>query len=208
MSPSSPISVQLGRVEATGGFLLLTAWLNYADTQGLIPLALAACALHEGGHLLALHAMGAEVTGMRLSVTGAEIRVTGTMSYPQELLSALAGPGCNLLLAALFCRLPGGSLFAGLNLALALLNLLPIGALDGGRVLRAALNWLVSPQAGDRVCPPLERALAGCLLSFGAFLAGAGGSVTLLITAIWLFSSLSWEKEGKRGCHMGRKRVK
>ena len=194
MSPSSPISVQLGRVEATGGFLLLTAWLNYADTQGLIPLALAACALHEGGHLLALRAMGAEVAG--------------TMSYPQELLSALAGPGCNLLLAALFCRLPGGSLFAGLNLALALFNLLPIGALDGGRVLRAALNWLVSPQAGDRVCPPLERALAGCLLSFGAFLAGAGGSVTLLITAIWLFSSLSWEKEGKRGCHMGRKRVK
>ena len=37
--------MRLGRVEVTGGFLLLTAWLNYLDRQGVVPLALLACAL-------------------------------------------------------------------------------------------------------------------------------------------------------------------
>ena len=36
--------MRLGRVEVTGGFLLLTAWLNYLDRQGVVPLALLACA--------------------------------------------------------------------------------------------------------------------------------------------------------------------
>ena len=39
--------MRLGRVEVTGGFLLLTAWLNYLDRQGVVPLALLVCALHE-----------------------------------------------------------------------------------------------------------------------------------------------------------------
>ena len=34
-----------GRVEVTGGFLLLAAWLNYLDRQGIVPLALLSCAL-------------------------------------------------------------------------------------------------------------------------------------------------------------------
>ena len=53
--------MRLGRVEVTGGFLLLTAWLNYLDRQGVVPLALLACALHELGHWAALRALGARV---------------------------------------------------------------------------------------------------------------------------------------------------
>ena len=37
--------MRLGRVEVTGGFLLLTAWLNYLDRQGVVPLALLALSL-------------------------------------------------------------------------------------------------------------------------------------------------------------------
>lgn len=57
---------RLGRVEVTGGFLLLTAWLNYLDRQGVVPLALLACALHELGHWAALRALGARVRRVRL----------------------------------------------------------------------------------------------------------------------------------------------
>lgn len=45
--------IRLGRIEMTGGFLLLLAWLNYLDREFLLPMALAACGAHELGHLAA-----------------------------------------------------------------------------------------------------------------------------------------------------------
>ena len=36
--------IRMGRVEATGGFFLLLAWLNYLDRTLVVPMALAACA--------------------------------------------------------------------------------------------------------------------------------------------------------------------
>ena len=82
---------RLGRVEVTGGFLLLTAWLNYLDRQGVVPLALLACALHELGHWAALRALGVRVRRVRLTAVGAEMEVDRGLSYGGELLAALAG---------------------------------------------------------------------------------------------------------------------
>ena len=76
--------MRLGRVEVTGGFLLLTAWLNYLDRQGVVPLALLACALHELGHWAALRALGARVRRVRLTAVGAEMEVDRTLSYGGE----------------------------------------------------------------------------------------------------------------------------
>ena len=53
--------MRLGRVEVSAGCLLLLAWLNYWDTQGVVPLALAACLLHELAHYGALRLAGAGV---------------------------------------------------------------------------------------------------------------------------------------------------
>ena len=41
-------------MEATGGFFLLAAWLNYLDRDRIVPLVMAACLLHELGHYLAI----------------------------------------------------------------------------------------------------------------------------------------------------------
>lgn len=200
--------MRLGRVEASGGFLLLLAWLNYTDSQGLVPLALLSCALHEGGHWLAIWAAGGEVKRVTLTVAGAEMALGRPLSYGRELACALAGPGVSLALAWLGSFLPGGALFAGINLVLAAFNLLPLSALDGGRALGCAAGMLAGPEAAARLAGLLDGLLAGGLLAGGAILAWRGGSVTLLLTAGWLFSSLCREKEGKRGCQIGGKRVK
>lgn len=175
-----------GRVEATGGFLLLMAWLNYADQQGLLLPALAACVLHELGHLLAVRLCGGAVERLRLSAVGAELRLGRGLSYGRELLCALAGPAANLAAALAWARTEGGALFAGVNLALGCFNLLPAGRLDGGRALRCVLAPALGPDRAGRLGERLDRALSLLLVGAGCAAVCRGGGFTLLLVALWL----------------------
>ena len=113
-----------------------------------------------------------------------------------------------MALALAFSPLTGGGLFAGLNLALACFNLLPVGQMDGGRVLRCVLAWLMGPARAHWLGARLDRFLTAGLLLMGGLLVCFGGTATLFLTSCWLFSALCPEKEGKRGCHIRRKQVK
>lgn len=177
-----------GRVEVTGGFLLLMAWLNFCDTQGLLPLGVFAAGAHELGHWLVIRLCGAHVTRLRLSAVGAQMRVAGTLSYPAELCCALAGPAVNLLLAFAAAR-HGRLVFAGMNLAQGLFNLLPVGVLDGGRVLRCIWSMAGGPDGAARAQSWLDRGLAAAALAVGASVADRGGGVTLCIIGGWLLLS-------------------
>ena len=181
--------MRLGRVEVTGGFLLLAAWLNYLDRSLLVPAALTACALHELGHILVIRLLGGNIKGVRLTAVGAELVLARPLGYWQEGLSALAGPGTNLVLALAFCGTAGGLTFAGLNLALALFNLAPMGRLDGGRVLYCVLALLFGPGLAGWAGRWLDRICTAALLGAGLILAGIG-NFTLLMAAIWLLAAL------------------
>ena len=73
-----------GRVEVTGGFLLLVAWLNYLDRSFVVPLALAACGVHELGHIFVIRRMGGAIRGIRLTAVGAELILSRPLGYWQE----------------------------------------------------------------------------------------------------------------------------
>ena len=175
-------------MEITPGFLLLMAWLNYADLQGVLPLALTACALHEAGHWWAIRLLGGGVKLIRLSAVGAEMVLGRSLSYCREAAAAGAGPAVNLAAAALSCRLgtQEGNLFAGVNLALGCFNLLPAGALDGGRICRCLAALWLGPERSDRLLDALDGLLAGALLTAGCALALGGGSFTLLLAGGWV----------------------
>jgi stage IV sporulation protein FB len=137
------------------------------------------------------------------------------MGYAEEFLVAGAGPGVNLLLAAMLARMPGGEVLAGISLALAVLNLLPVRNLDGARMLRCGLSAAV----GDRISVEILRCLDFC---FTAIFACAGfwislrwGNLTLLLMCLWLVfrskdnkMSFFQKKYGERGCQKGLKRLK
>ena len=189
-----------GKVEVTGGFLLVIAWLNYTDTQGVLPVALCAAAAHELGHWVAIRLLGGRVRRLRLSAVGAELVLERSLSYGRECFCALAGPAVNLLLAVCFSRSreEWTLIFAGLNLALALFNLLPLPALDGGRALLCAACQFTDPVAAQEVCRWVERAALFLLCVWGGACGCWGGAITLPLCALWLL----WN-----GRRMSEKRV-
>mgnify|MGYP001124236419 CR=1 FL=1 len=201
----------MGRVEATGDFLLLMAWLNYLDRQGIVPMAMAACLLHELGHWAVIRLLGGQISLVRLTAVGAEMVLRCPMGYWQEGVSALAGPGVNLLLALIFCAWPGGAVFAGLNLVLACFNMLPAGRLDGGRALYCTLALLAGPEWAGRIGRCLDGIWAAVLLVCGALLARFGGNITLLLVSLWLLTAALpekyWDQNRNRTCHRRRKKV-
>lgn len=203
--------IRLGRVEATSGFFLLAAWLNYWDRSFLVPMAMAACGAHELGHYLTIRMLGGDIKYIRLTAVGAEMVLDRPLGYWQEGLSALAGPGINLLLALVFCCREETFTFAGLNLALALFNLAPVGRLDGGRALSCTLALLAGPDLAEQVGRRLDLLWVTGLTAAGV-LTGVLGNPTLLIVALWLLAALfrqnNWGRRRNSTCQRGRKQVK
>lgn len=198
--------LRFGKLELTGGFLLVAALLFYLDDSGILPWAALAMALHELGHFLAVRLLGGQVTYFRLTAVGGDMCLDPArpLSYGRELAALMAGPGTNLLLALGAARMAGQwevlYLFAGLNLALGAFNLLPIRPLDGGRVWALLLTAALGPQAARRMAGLCSGLLSILLLCLGAFLLWrTGGNFTLLVMALWLIRGQWEENQEKRG---------
>jgi len=164
----------------------LAAVLIYLDGQGIVFKYAAASFLHEAGHWAAIYALGGGVRLLRLSFTGAEMQLDPyrPLSYGRELIAALCGPVVNLAAAYCFgvCK---QYLFAGINLSLGLLNLLPIYPLDGGRILSCGLciKW---PDRADNVVKTISAICTGLLCGIGLAAWNQWGNITLLVISIWL----------------------
>ena len=148
-------------------FLLLLAWVAYTAISSGGSLAavmvslvftltiFASVLLHEFGHALVARSFGIETESITLYPLGGVARLSGTPGTPRAgLWVALAGPAVNIVLAAaglvlqiglgwmgtpaLITSFVGAFIYA--NVGLALFNMLPAFPMDGGRVLRAALQ--------------------------------------------------------------------
>ena len=172
------------RVRVTGGFAVLAAWFVLANGWEPLVTVLEAAAVHELGHWAALRALGAEVTGFRLSALGAVLETdSGRLSYGGELAAVLAGPGANFLAALALAVLGEDRWMAaiGANLVLCVFNLLPVRPLDGGRALYLLVSWRRGPAAGETAAlwagTVAASALAGLI---GSVMWLTGGSLWLL----------------------------
>lgn len=179
-------------------FAALVAWVfgaNFLARHGLASAIVMAAAatvlflvsvlLHELAHGLEARYRGIRVDGITLYFFGGMTRMRADSRSPRDEFAVSAvGPYASLVCGAAFglvatlapvlgapLAAPVGDvagLLAWLNLFLAAFNLVPGAPLDGGRVLRAGLWWLL----GDRYRAVRITGRAGQALA--AVLAGAG----------------------------------
>ena len=122
------------QIRISPGFLLLPGCFWLLGRWALCLSFLLAAGLHECGHLAALWLLDIPAQALELRTFGASIRAE-LPGGRREALALAAGPGVNLLLAAVFWR--PWPIFGLCNLALGLGNLLPFPKRDGGRLVQA-----------------------------------------------------------------------
>jgi Zn-dependent protease len=157
--------------------------------------------LHELGHALMARRYGIATRDITLLPIGGLARLEEMPRQPEkELLIALAGPLMNLTIVLLLLAgqmivgvksawvtlsPTNGSLvanLAGMNLVLAVFNLLPAFPMDGGRVLRALLAMWISYGRATQIAAGLGQAMAVLLAILGLM-----GNWGLLLAAMFVF---------------------
>lgn len=184
-SPDVTVCVRPSALLTPALFLLLT------DTPILLAALLPAALLHELAHYAVLRLCGVRTARFTLTGLGVSLYVPELhrLSYGAELLSAAAGPLMNLLLWVLL-SLTGReelTLFAGAQMVLGVLNLLPVRPMDGGRILWLATAYLTEPYTADCVAAAVGLAASSALLALCLWLVLTTGSgLFLLLGALWL----------------------
>lgn len=181
------------KIEIKFLFVAAMVLLMLLDTSGVMLCAFLSSAVHELAHLTALLALKGEVMAVSFELFGIRITRVDALLYWEELLVLLAGPIANLLIFVL-CAFSGSqsvSLISAVNLWIGVFNLLPVGALDGGRAAELILSKLFGEKKGGRAAMLLSLLFIIPLFVIGlVFLFRPSHNFSLLVVCVFLAMSL------------------
>ena len=171
---------------------IITLMLVIDRTGSIIPL-LAGTAVHELGHLIAMRNQKNPVQKIML-VPAALLIVGGvTSSDKEEIKTVFAGPVANIAVGGFFLLLflaiekETLLLYAVVQLALAIFNLLPVKGLDGGTLLFIALRRKMELSTAELLVNIISFIFSTGLAILGTLLFVAGPqNPSLLICGIYL----------------------
>ena len=167
-------------------FFAVIALYLLLDESGFGLAALAACAMHETAHFIAMTAFG--VPAEQLTLYGAGIRITSSkidiVKPYRKVVIICAGCAVNFTAAVVFWQLENYAACA-VNLFTGIFNLLPMGELDGAQLLKMLAVRHCKAENVDRIMK--IAAAASAVVCAAAFIAGGGiASFTLITTALYI----------------------
>lgn len=190
------------RVSVGVPFSAVLAALLLLDGSGAAAAGLAAAALHECAHLAVMRAFRCPPEEIRFTPFGIDIVKPCRLnrSYRKDALISLAGPLANLAagLPALLCGSPGFLYFAAANLILFIMNILPIGPLDGGQALYFLLCRRWSSEKASKTVSVLSFLALTPLAALGFFvLFRSRYNFSLLLVCVYLTALLVMKKDSQ-----------
>ncbi len=161
--------------------------------------------IHEVGHIAVSFIVGNLLSSISLRVGGLALSGRNAFpSYKSEIFIALGGPLSNLIFAVLVLvafNSPTAEYFAKLSFALALLNLLPIKAFDGGRIFKALLASFLPEKLSVKICELISFFTLFSLWSVSIYLLlRTGRNLTFFLFSFSVFLRLFAEQTEVRIC--------
>lgn len=100
--------------------------------------------LHEFGHIVSLCFLGGKVDELNVSYYGIGMKYSSKLSFRREIIFLMSGILVNMFFAIF-------NIYRNINLALAIINALPIYPLDVGRIVKLTINRYVPYSISDKV---------------------------------------------------------
>lgn len=148
---------------------------------------LLAAFIHETGHIIMMHITGKQPERIVFGAFGVRIesKASPAVSYQTEMLVFFAGPLINFVAALLFFQ---NKTVRQIHLMMGLFNLLPMGVLDGGQILRCLLQQKMPLLQADKWTGILSLVVGIILfVCSGGVLLFSGYNGTLFLTTLYLF---------------------
>lgn len=163
--------------------------------------------LHEICHTLAAKALGVMVYEIELMPFGgvARMQPPDEKGASEEFLIALAGPAFNIavvgILSSLVLNQPQLtdmlSPWIKANLTIGIFNLVPAFPLDGGRMLRSIMTYIIGGKRANKVASFFGIALGGMMILSGCAVFYTEGKINITLISIGVFIILAAIREKK-----------
>lgn len=175
-------------------FAALTIYL-ILDRSGFGYCGILAAVTHELGHVIAYFLVGERPKSVALSIEG--MRITSSerfLTLGKDLFALFAG--CLVNFCVFFWLYIGQgdnqiwTQIALVQLSIGLFNIMPVGALDGGMILKRLFSAAFSLKTASIICKCISWGILIPMLALSLYLLVVNRNFTLLVTTGFLILSL------------------
>lgn len=180
--------------------VLLLAYL-FADIKQVVFMYCMAF-LHEMGHLFSAKKLGYKIKNITVLPFGITVKLKNMLfdDWKEEILVAASGPFVNVILALFFYIIKKSyqldlDFYIIANLCMAIINLVPIMPMDGGRIFTGFLSSKLGEARAFKFSMSLSKVLIYIMLILGVvFLRKTGYNFSIATICMFLFCNMFFEQ--------------